>query len=301
MGASNVIAAYTLYAGHVPATAMQILAFMAVVSRDEDRHPWYGQGHQALARHALGREPNTAGVRAVERAIRPLAEVGAITTDRKPSVRRDGPHTARYRLHLDTPAEASHVPRKPVDVDPAQEQQRPTVSGHDVPRKPSPRPTVSVPTSHENRVTEEPGGTTRSEIEEEDLSVRADLAVARAPEDDATQNDHDGRGAPPATFAGPGRPPPRSVAKCPDHPAMRGGNRPDGTPECLICWRLGTVPPPPDPDPDPDPPPDSGPCGCTQRLDEAGELWITTSDGCPHHGDSQPPPQLTVIQGGRVA
>ena len=52
MGASNVHAAYARYAGKVPATSMQLLAFMAVVSKDDDAQPWYGQGHEALAVHA---------------------------------------------------------------------------------------------------------------------------------------------------------------------------------------------------------------------------------------------------------
>ena len=107
MGASNAIAALGTYAGLVPATSMVLLLRMALVSKDDDPHPWYGEGHEALARQALGRGRHAAlerkDVKAVERAIEPLAAIGAITADRKASVRRDGPSTVRYRLNLHTP------------------------------------------------------------------------------------------------------------------------------------------------------------------------------------------------------
>lgn len=181
MGASNVIAAYALYAGRVPATSMQLLAYMACISKDDDKKPWYGQGHAALAEHALGRSaPITrADIKAVERAIAPLAEKGAITTDRKAAVRSDGPNTVRYRLHLKTP----HVPQKPGDDTEAQDPPRPPKSGPHVPRNSSPRPPENGLTSPEDRVTEEPGGDRRSEkTEEEEIAVRTGLEVARARE-----------------------------------------------------------------------------------------------------------------------
>lgn len=184
MGASNVITAYAMYAGKVPATSMQLLAYMAVVSKDDDARPWFGQGHQALAQFALGRPLpiGRADIKAVERAIKPLAAEGAISTDRKASIRRDGAHTVRYRLHLKAP----HVPRNAGDVTDAQDPPRPPENGPDVPRNPSPRPPENVPTSPENRGTEEPGGARRSEkTEEEEIAVRTDLTVARACEADA--------------------------------------------------------------------------------------------------------------------
>ena len=54
--------------------------------------------HTALP-YALGRPaPVTASdIRAVERAMTPLHAVGAVTVDRRASVRRDGPHTVRLR------------------------------------------------------------------------------------------------------------------------------------------------------------------------------------------------------------
>src|SRR5690606_29696995 len=80
MGASNVIAAYTAWAGKVPATSMQLLAYMAAVSLDSDPQPWFGMGHEALAIHALGyREPTDAALRAVRRAIAPLRQAGAVS------------------------------------------------------------------------------------------------------------------------------------------------------------------------------------------------------------------------------
>jgi len=164
---------------------MQLLAYMAAVSKDGDDDPWYGQGHAALAEHALGRRaPITrADIKAVERAIAPLAERGAITTIRRASVRRDGPHTVRYRLNLVTPV----IPQKPGDGDideprvdnRVQGQQRPPETVPDVPRNPSPRPPKSVPTSPGNRGTEEKEDHEEREKEEE-LTVRTNLTVPRA-------------------------------------------------------------------------------------------------------------------------
>lgn len=103
MGARNTLRAYALYAGKVPATSMQLLAYMATVSKDADEYPWYSQGHEALAQFALGRkEPiQRADIAAVERALTPLFKAKAITTDRPAARRNDGPSTARYRLELD--------------------------------------------------------------------------------------------------------------------------------------------------------------------------------------------------------
>lgn len=182
MGASNVAAAFTTWAGKVPPLSMVVLTYMALVSKDVDRQPWFGQGHAALAVHALGRvEPVTdADIRAVERAVAPLAKVGAIRADRKASVRRDGPSTVRYRLNL----WASDVPRNStddtaVDID-GDHPSRPTESGGHVPRNPESRPTETVATSHGNRGTEEPGGTTKSEEEEEGVDVDPAVTVPRA-------------------------------------------------------------------------------------------------------------------------
>ena len=79
---------------------------MALVSLDKDTEPWWSQGHDVLARQALGRpEPvSKADERAVERAITPLFEAGAITTIRHSSARGDYQALAKYRLWLTEPA-----------------------------------------------------------------------------------------------------------------------------------------------------------------------------------------------------
>jgi hypothetical protein len=158
MGATNVMLAYRLYAGRVPATSMQLLTYMALVSLDGDDKPWFGQGYEGLAVFALGRPAPTreADLRAVERAMKPLLDIGAIVTERRAAARRDGPRTARYRLQL--------VTAQAVD-----NHGRPTETVEDDPRKTERRPTKTVETTHENRGTEEPLGTTRSDMEENHL------------------------------------------------------------------------------------------------------------------------------------
>lgn len=108
MGASNVIDAYRLYAGKVPPLSMQVLAFMAAVSVDRDRAPWFGLGHKVLAELALGRpqpldddEPgDPADLRAVRRAIQPLLESGAVYVIRRASPNRASHKTVKYGLNL---------------------------------------------------------------------------------------------------------------------------------------------------------------------------------------------------------
>jgi hypothetical protein len=190
MGASNAIAAYQLYAGRVPPISMQLLGYMALVSRDHDEHPWFSLGHQALAVHALGRPapPTRADVKAVERAVTPLLAVGAIVTDRRAAVRRDGSSTARYRLQL-VHGEHRHIDDLPVDnpVDnPAGGHSggasRPPEFGPHVPRNSGSRPPDSVPTSPGIRGTEE-----KEEKEERvkenhlDLESTSPLSTGTAP------------------------------------------------------------------------------------------------------------------------
>jgi DNA-binding transcriptional ArsR family regulator len=176
---------------------MQILVYMALVSIDDDSRPWFGMGHEALAEHALGRPaPITdSDIRAVERAITPLRRAGAIETDRRASVRRDGPSTARYRLVLvrrKASDDGDHAPRNPsgdrsgkhrasaVDNQ-AQDSQRPTESGVHARRISDSRPTNFGLTPDENRRTEEPRGTRRSEkTEEETIDLRTAVTVSRA-------------------------------------------------------------------------------------------------------------------------
>ena len=118
MGASNAMRAYLLYAGKVPATSMQVLAYMALVSKDADEHPWYSQGHEALAQFALGRRENDitdSDLKSVQRALRPLFDAKAITLERRGAMRRGAPSTARYRLELDLaePVDISKLKQQP--------------------------------------------------------------------------------------------------------------------------------------------------------------------------------------------
>ncbi|GAB3156488.1 hypothetical protein GCM10027258_63000 [Amycolatopsis stemonae] len=102
MGAANALAAYVRFAGKVPPLSMQLLVYMALVSRDHDEQPWFGLGHKALAIHAMNRpDPDDADLRAVRRAISPLLQKEAIIADRAANGRRNEHPTVRYLLLLD--------------------------------------------------------------------------------------------------------------------------------------------------------------------------------------------------------
>jgi len=118
MGAGNALSVYSLYAGKVPPTSLQILVYMALRSMDSDAKPWYSESAATLAALAIGRripadpdgrlQASAADVRAVERAITPLYVVGAITIARH-SYGRPGQSVGRsaiYRLWLIEPAPA---------------------------------------------------------------------------------------------------------------------------------------------------------------------------------------------------
>lgn len=233
MGASNVLAAYALYAGRVPPLSLQLLAYMAVVSKDDDPRPWYGQGHAALAEHALGRAApiERADIKAVERAIQPLLAVKAIITDRRASVRRDGSHTVRYRLQLHLiPRNPGGIPRNPGDdavLNPgdlaptigAENPSHPPETGNDVPQKPGLRPPETGLTTPGYQGTEETGGTTRSEkTQEEEFDLRTAVTVGGAP-------GHERRNS---TMTMPQR--------C-TH-GLNSRLRADGTPSCALCRRV---------------------------------------------------------------
>lgn len=204
MGAGNVALVFQLYAGKVPATSFQVLTYMALVSKDADARPWFSKGREALALFALGRTGpfGRADAKAVERALGPLFDVGAIETDRRSSVRRDGDSTARYRLNLnplDGPQGKPHAPRKAGAVKAAEDPQRPPESGPHAPRKTGPRPPETVPTPPEKRGPEENEDFSRSEIEEEmaDLQTACTSSRAREPSE------------PPSNVIPIERPPPR--------------------------------------------------------------------------------------------
>jgi len=184
MGASNVIAAYRKYAGVVPHPSMVLLAYMAAVSIDADAEPWYGEGHEALARMALGRGRHAKlerkDIKAVERAIQPLRDCGAITTDRPAASRASGPSTVRYRLHLKL-ASSAHMPEKSVGNPVESVVETPVDNSSKIDNVPremdttSPAKRPDVPRETGDR------GTTRSENykEEEKTSVRTSPFDAR--------------------------------------------------------------------------------------------------------------------------
>jgi len=155
MGASNVLAAYRLYAGKVPPTSLNMLAWMAAVSMDRDHEPSWWEGHEILAIRVLGRcEPITkTDRRAVERAITPLFAAGAITTTRHSSGRAGRARTARYRLWLTEPAPDGN--------------RRSRGAQH-------PTETIGYETSTRRKVVSAPDGNHRTEEEEEELKQERD-------------------------------------------------------------------------------------------------------------------------------
>ncbi len=181
MGASNALAAFIKYAGRVPPQSLNVLVYMALVSKDSDECPWYGQGHAALAQHALGRSaPSTeSDIRAVERAVAPLLG-DALIVERKATIRIDGPNTVRYRLNL---AGTAHARRKVSGVKAPKDPPRPTKSDPHARRKTESRPTVSG--THARHKPWDRGDTRRHEElqEEEVVDLTAEVAVARATED----------------------------------------------------------------------------------------------------------------------
>lgn len=282
MGASNAMAAYVRYAGKVPALSMQVLAYMALVSRDADDRPWYGEGHHALAEHAMGRaKPNESDLRAVRRAVTPLIEAGALTVDRRGAVRADGPSTVRYRLHL----KIGDIGRKPSGVEPSlfDEEDPPhrTESGPDVGQIWSSHRTKSGGTQDGKRPPKEPRGTKRSDkTEEESDDLRTAVTVAR---EDSTA---------PTPESSPQRshPQPRP-ARC-SH-GLSAGLRIDGSPICAFCRRaLPASDPPPPSDPEPDPPePGGGPPGDVETDAHAPPIDGGTAPA------GSPQPRLRLIRG----
>lgn len=182
MGARNVTASFHRWAGRVPGNSLALLVFMAVVSKDGDDWPWYGQGQASLAELAMGRpNPNRADLRAVSRAMQPLLDTGAVTVDRAGAARSDGNTTARYRLNLHERADAERekweqtYDGKRRTSDARRDPQHTTVSGRDIRRKVTQHTTVSDATYDGNRRTKEKEKTKRSEKTKEEA---VDLPVA---------------------------------------------------------------------------------------------------------------------------
>jgi hypothetical protein len=110
MGYQNVMRVYIGW-NHLKDRPFRMLAYMALVSRDNDAAPWFGLGHEALAEHALGLTLPADGakrdqvLRRVRRHITPLVSQGAIeTVQRATSAGRggEGSHVV-YRLNLSGP------------------------------------------------------------------------------------------------------------------------------------------------------------------------------------------------------
>jgi hypothetical protein len=178
MGASNALAAFIKYAGKVPPQSLNVLVYMALVSKDSDDRPWFGQGHAAIAQHALGRpNPSTsADLRAVERAVSPLLG-DALIVERRAAIRIDGPNTVRYRLNLTGTADARH---KPSGVKATEDPPRPTESDPHARHFPASRPTVCG--THARHKPSDRGDTRNHEElkEEENDDLGTELTVARA-------------------------------------------------------------------------------------------------------------------------
>ncbi|WP_147944552.1 hypothetical protein [Microbispora sp. CSR-4] len=186
MGASNALLAYATYAGKVPPLSLVCLTYMALISLDSDQQPWYGQGHEALAEHALGRTPpiTDSDLRAVRRAVQPLLDGGAISVDRRAAPRKDAPSTVRYLLMLrpETPDgfRPANVGRKPSGVRSDDGRTPDGFRPANVGRFPAERRTVSDRTPDGNRPTEE------EEEEEETSSSTARRSQPHRQEEEAT-------------------------------------------------------------------------------------------------------------------
>lgn len=113
MGVGNIKRVYMGWAPTLNGKPMQVLIYMAMVSRDHDSAPWYGLGHEDLAANALGLElplddktPENERARAtmlrkVRRHITPLLKHGAIEVKERATFGHLGTSHVVYVLHLD--------------------------------------------------------------------------------------------------------------------------------------------------------------------------------------------------------
>lgn len=110
---------YITYGRVLEDRPMRLLVYMALIARDQDSQPWFGQGHAVLAEFALGmdvpEEPaaREAVMRKVRRMITPLFAAGAICTTRRATYGRFIKKNVEYRLHLDTPCSCRQVTERP--------------------------------------------------------------------------------------------------------------------------------------------------------------------------------------------
>ena len=113
MGAANVVKAYHSWRQHLDDRAFCLLIYMALIARDRDAEPWFGQGHAALAELALGMtvppadkpKERDAVLRKVRRQITPLLAAGAICTRKRPRYGKYLKSQVMYRIHLDGPCD----------------------------------------------------------------------------------------------------------------------------------------------------------------------------------------------------
>ncbi len=175
MGATNALKALHRWSGKVPGASMIALTYMALVSKDKDDWPWYGNGQEAVAEFGLGRpNPDRTDLRAVQRALTPLLEVGAITVDRAGANRGDGNTVARYRLNIHERADEAR--RKWLETDAGKRRASRA--------KPGPRETTVSGQERREKVTQETtvsdardDGNRRAK-EEEDLEELKDQGIS---------------------------------------------------------------------------------------------------------------------------
>jgi hypothetical protein len=177
VGATNALAAIERFGGRVPATSLVLLIYMSLVSKDAHDWPYCRLGQHALAEFALRRpNPDETDLRAVQRALKPLLDAGAVTVDRAGAQRSDGNVTARYRLNLHDRADKARAEWEGTPdgkrrvSDRRRDPQHPTKSGGDTRRKVTRHPTVSDETPDENRRPKETGGDMRSDKTKEEGS-----------------------------------------------------------------------------------------------------------------------------------
>jgi hypothetical protein len=104
VGAANALKVYAAWS-HLDDRPLRLLAYMALVARDNDAAPWFGLGQEALAELALGQKPSDASMRAVRRAVTALRDAGAICTAKRATYGKRGTTNVRYRLHLECPCD----------------------------------------------------------------------------------------------------------------------------------------------------------------------------------------------------
>lgn len=226
MGATNALEAFRRFGGKIPASSLMLLVYMALVSKDAHDWPYCRLGQHALAEFAMGRSsPDDTDLRAVQRALKPLLDAGAVTVDRAGAQRSDGNVTARYRLNLHDRADKARAEWESTPdgkrrvSDRRRDPQHPTKSGGDTRRKMTRHPTVFDETPDENRRPKETGGDMRSDKTEEEDSSQTACHPSRA-------------------IAEP------TPSRCPDH-LISLKPRTDGLAPCPLC-RAGAPPSPPE-------------------------------------------------------